>query len=308
MVDVTAARHNNLQSRIALILGEGAGQNGYGQTLTSYQVTNTGKIAEAVDINAIYTDMIKARIHQVGATPTQIAQIIQNLNSIAETESNFISNDGITTIDPDGTKKGITDFENLMNSIESDKFLLHPTQASLELGITSVRTTQWNGIIYHELTLNFNNSTHRRHFFNSGGEIRITANITGASTLKGQDWASLCATTGTVKFNYNSTITTGSGSGSSIGNYQLTSTYQTIFNRIGGGVFSGVYAGNIYTIKSRAPTESSIQFRIEFNDIAADNLIDNNVDGVLTSSIQHYRADSVNVEVDAPSYTNNSSL
>lgn len=308
MVDVTSARHNNLQSRIALILGEGAGQNGYGQTVASYQVNNTGKVAEAADINAIYTDIVKARIHQVGATPTQIAQIIQNLNSIAETESNFISNDGITSVDPDGSKKGISDFENLMTAIESDKFLLHPTQASLELGITSVRTTQWNGVIYHELTLNFADANHRRHFFNSGGEIRFTANITAATTLKGQDWASLCATTGTVKFNYNSTTTTGSGSGSSIGNYQLTSTYQTIFNRIGGGVFSGVYAGNIYTIKSRSNNASSIQFRIEFNDIAADNLVDNNVDGVLTSSIQHYRADSVNVEVNAPSYTNNSSL
>jgi hypothetical protein len=308
MVDVTAARHNNLQSRIALILGNGAGQNGYGQTLTSYQVNNSGKIAEAADINAVYTDMVKARVHQTGTVPTSIAQIIQNLNTIAETESNFINNSGITTVDPDGTKKGITDFENLMTFIESDKFLMHPSQASLELGISSVRTTQWNGIVFHEATVNFVNSDRRRHFFNSGGEFRFTSNITGANTPKGLDWTALCSSTGVVRFNYNSTATTGSGSGSAIGNYQLTSTYQTVFNRIGGGTVSGVYNGNIYTIKARAPTASSIQFKIEFNDIAVDNLIDNNVTGVLTSAIQHYRADNVNVSITAPTYTNNSSL
>jgi hypothetical protein len=308
MIDVTAARHNNLQSRIALILGNGAGQNGYGQTLSSYQVNNSGKIAEAADINAVYSDMVKARVHQTGTVPTSIAQIVQNLNTIALTESNFISNSGITTVDPNGSKKGITDFENLMNSIEADKFIMHPSQANLALGISSTRTTQWNGIIYHELTVTFNSADRRRHFFNSGGELRFSSNITGASTPKGQDWAALCSSTGTVKFNYNSTTTTGSGSGSSIGNYELTSSYQTVFNRIGGGTFSGVYAGNILTIKARAPSTSTIQFRIEFNDIAVDNLIDDNVTGILTSSIQHYRADSANVSIPAPTFTNNASL
>ena len=33
MADITAARLNNLQSRVALILGTGSGDSGYGQTL-----------------------------------------------------------------------------------------------------------------------------------------------------------------------------------------------------------------------------------------------------------------------------------
>jgi hypothetical protein len=65
MAEITAARINNLQSSIALILGSGSGQNGYGQTVTSASVNNTGDVIEAADINAIYADILAARVHQV---------------------------------------------------------------------------------------------------------------------------------------------------------------------------------------------------------------------------------------------------
>jgi hypothetical protein len=67
MTEITAARLNNLQARIELILGFGAGQNGYGQSITSTNVLNDSNlIITADDLNNIYADMIRARIHQVG--------------------------------------------------------------------------------------------------------------------------------------------------------------------------------------------------------------------------------------------------
>ena len=68
MADITAARINNLQSSIALILGTGSGQNGYGQIVSSLPVNNTDDIITAEDINLIYADILKARVHQVGVT------------------------------------------------------------------------------------------------------------------------------------------------------------------------------------------------------------------------------------------------
>ena len=44
MADITAARINNLQSSISLVLGNGSGQNGYGQPVTSIPVNNTGDV------------------------------------------------------------------------------------------------------------------------------------------------------------------------------------------------------------------------------------------------------------------------
>jgi hypothetical protein len=309
MADISAARLNNLQSRLALILGNGSGQSGYGQSLLSSPVSNIdGSLVSADDINAMYADMVKARIHQIGTEPTQIAEIISNLNIIAEDTSFSIGDDGITVIDPNGTKKGIIDYENLMTQVEIDKFLAHSSQVALESGTTSQRTAQWNGLVYLELTVNFTNADHRRHFFNTGGSIRISGNNSGAIGDKGKDWNLLMIEIGSVTFNYSATFPTSSGIGSAIGNYNLTNTYQTIFTKVGGGTYSGVYAGNIFTIKAREASSNSIQFRVELNDVSTDPPVDNNVDGRLICSFQHVRANSAAVSVNPPTYTINVAL
>jgi hypothetical protein len=306
MADITAARINNLQSSIALILGTGSGQNGYGQTVTSLPVNNTGDIVEAADVNAIYADILKARIHQVGVGDIGIAEVVQNLNIIAEQTSSFINDSGVTSTDPEGFKKGIVDFENLMSQVQADKQLIHPTQSALEPAISSARTSSWNGLITHEVAITFSSAESKRFFFNTGGEIRISANNTGATTPKGLDWNQLCSQVGTIKFSSNATVST-TGGGTSIGNYSLTSAFQDIYQKIGSGTYSAVYAGNIYTVKARSDIDTRIIFRIEFNDVVFDNNIDNNVDGRLESVIQHLRADG-DVTITAPSYYNSQTL
>jgi hypothetical protein len=306
MADITAARINNLQSSIALILGNGSGQNGYGQTVTSTSVNNTGDVVEAIDMNAIYADILKARVHQVGAGDISIAQVVQNLNTVAEATSTFVDDDGVTATDPEGIKKGILDFEALMTQVQADKATMHSSQAALEPGISSARSSGWNGLLTHEITVTFSSVDSRRFFFNTGGEIRISANNTSATTPKGLDWNQLCSQVGTIKFNAETTVST-TGGGTSIGNYDLTSAFQDIYQKIGSGTYSAVYAGNIYTVKARSDIDTRIIFRIEFNDVVFDNNIDNNVDGRLESIIQHYRATG-DVTVPAPTYYNTSTL
>ena len=306
MADITAARINNLQSSIALILGTGSGQNGYGQIVTSAPVNNTTDIIQAEDINDIYADILKARIHQVGVGDIGIAEVIQNLNTVAEDTSAFVNDDGVTSVDPDGFKKGFADFEAVMEQVIADKSLMHPTQASLEPGITSSRTSSWNGLIYHEVAVTFSSASTRRFFFNTGGEIRISANNSSASTPKGLDWAQLCSQVGTIRFSANTTTST-TGGGAAIGNYNLTSAFQDIYQKIGSGTYSAIYAGNIYTVKARSDIDTRIIFRIEFNDVVFDNNIDNNVDGRLSSVLQHYRATG-DVTVVAPTYYNTHTL
>ena len=306
MADITAARINNLQSSIALVLGTGSGQSGYGQTVISQPVNNTGDIIQADDINAIYADILKARVHQVGTTDIGIAEVLKDLNVVAEDTSFFVDNNGATTIDPEGFEKGLRDFENVMADVLADKAIVDTSQATLEPAISSIRTSQWNGLIYHEVAVTFSSSNTRRFFFNTGGEIRISANNTGASGAKGLDWGLLCSQVGTIKFGANSTVST-TGGGTSIGNYDLTSAFQNIYQKIGSGTNTGIYAGNIYTVKARSDIDTRIIFRIEFNDVAAVGNIDNNVDGRLESTIQQYRATG-EVTVLAPSYYNTQTL
>lgn len=308
MTEITAARLNNLQARIELVLGNGAGQNGYGQTITSADVLSDGNATIAADdLNNIYADMIRARIHQVGPGDIGIAQVIQNLNVVAEETSFFINDQGITTVDADGDKKGIADFEQLMTQIEVNKFLVHPSQATIEPATSSVRVTPWNGLLVHEVQVNFTSENQRRHFFNTGGEIWFQANNSNANEPKGLDWAELCAQVGTVKFGSTATIST-TGGGSSIGNYDLNSSFQLIYQKIGSGTYSSIYSGNIYTIRVRLDGALRIVFRIELNDVAVDNLVDNNVDGRLESIVRQYRAVGEYVEVASPSYFNSLTL
>ena len=325
MAEITAARITNLHERIKLILGSGAGPNGYGQIVESNPVSNQGAFILAEDINSIYRDMINVRTHQIGIGSSEIAQVLQNRNVIADDTSFFVNDNGEQSVDNilfdtdgnqvtdplAGTLKGISDFERLMTSIEADKFLIDiATQGTLESSITDRLTLPWNGIRTQELSVTFADADHRRHFFNTGGEIRFSASITGAVVPKGLDWAALLSSIGTVSFSYSTTTSTGAGSGSLIGNYDLTTAYQQIFQKIGSGTINSIYNGNIYTIRARfsALNPNVIVFKIEFNDIAADNNVDNTVDGRLDSVIQQLRADSVNVSVASPSYFNQSTL
>ena len=309
MADITAARLNNLQSRIALILGTGSGTSGYGQTVVSSQVNNSSDTVDAEDINNIYTDMGKTRIHQVGVNETGRRQVIADLNSVAEDTSSQINDSGTTATDADGTKKGIADYESLMTQIETDKLLIHASQAALEPKITSTRTATWNGLIFHTFTVTFGSAAMRRHYFNSGGEIRLSSNNTGASTPKGLDWAALCSEIGNVKFSSETTLPSGSGQGYYIGNNSLTAAYQTCYLKTGSGSYSGIYAGNLYRINARNISTSVIEFRVEFNDVVVDNNIDNNVDGTLTSTVQQYRAVGPNsITSISPTYFTSTSL
>lgn len=298
---ITIARLNNLQSRISLILGNGAGNRGYGQALTSSQISNpTSTVIQATDINKIYLDLIKARIHQVGYTAynnsnLKIAQVLQNTSSIGlESSPNIVidpqSGEASLVDDVQGninvsSFRGISDYERLMDQIETDKLVAHSSQMSVESSTQSIRTTPWNKELYFEFTVNFKNSDHRRHFFNAGGKIFINSSLLNAATLKSRDWAAFLSSIGTVSFNH--TETTAQYTGTLIGNYDLTSNYQVIYQRIGGGTVYGIYSGNKFTVRAKELSESTIAFKVEYSDVAQDSSVDDLIQGRLESTITH---------------------
>lgn len=320
MSKVLAARHNNLYERVFNVLGNGAGRTGYGQGqgegygaapesfLVSKLDDANNNIATAEAINTIYADLVRARIHQIGTEPQEIDEIIANANIIAEETSFFVAfgeSDNLVEVqDEDGTKKGILDFERLISDIERDKFLIDLSQAILESAISSTRTRSWNGIIAHEVAITFRNADHRRHFFNSGGEIRINLSNSGSTNAKGQDWGALCSNLGTVSFKASETTAVNVPINSQIGNYDLTDQYQTLINYVGGGAFSGIYNSNLVTIKAKLLNTNIINIRVEFNDLAEENFADENVTGRLESVFQQFRASSNSVSVPAPTFSN----
>lgn len=290
---------NSLQSRIGAIMGTGSGTLGYGQTLASSSVV-AGTTITATHFNNLYTDISKAYVHQNGTLPTTLASV-----SIGDTIG------ANTSSGTNSTLKGVNDLETVLASVEASPLVVSASQASVESKLTSQRTTAWNGTITHVFTVTFSDANHRRYFFNTGGEIRISASLTGGSGAKDTDWATMLTNMGTIKLNYTETVSTGTGTGSAIGNYDITSSSQTIFTKTG----SGVYAENSYVVKVLQLSTSQIQFTIEFQDNDAGDLqdvggtaIDENVTGTLTSTISQYRATGSYVSVATPTFSTSSAL
>ena len=269
---ITAARYNNLQSRVATIMGVGSGDDGYGQNLSSSQVAVTA-IVNANDMQTLYTDIANGRIHQTGAQPTEIA-FIQATDVVLDSD----------TIN----KKGVAQFENLVTTLENDKFVIAPTQSSAEAVLSAQYTTSWNGTLTHVMNITFGSADLQRHFFNAGGEVRMASNITYTGTSsKTLDWMTMLVNMGTVKMGYTGTTATGSGSGSAIGYHDLTSSYQQIFIKNG----TGLYAANNYKVEAKKTSGTVLTFRLTWNDDNTGNPnTDENVLGVLNSTITQLRA------------------
>ena len=160
-------------------------------------------------------------------------------------------------------KKGVAQFENLVTTLENDKFVIAPTQSSAEAVLSAQYTTSWNGTLTHVMNITFGSADLQRHFFNAGGEVRMASNITYTGTSsKTLDWMTMLVNMGTVKMGYTGTTATGSGSGSAIGYHDLTSSYQQIFIKNG----TGLYAANNYKVEAKKTSGTVLTFRLTWND------------------------------------------
>jgi|TARA_B110000858_G_scaffold151237_1_gene172190 hypothetical protein len=289
---ITAATFNGLQSRIENVLGSGFTDTGYGQTPSS-SIVAVNTLITATHVDNLRSDINKCRTHQTGSTST-LGDVVAT-DRIGATAS--ISKDGTTD-----TSKGINDYLAEVANLEGDKQLCSDTQASIEAAISSTRSTPWNGTIIHTFSATFSSADARRHFFNAGGEIRITGQLSNGSNAKDSDWANMLAAIGTIKIGSHATTQTGSGSGTAIGNYELTATSQRIFHKLG---VAYQYDDNIYIVNAKTLADNVIQIEIQYQDIHPNGAgVDPNITGTIVSAITQRRASGSSVTTPSPTYTN----
>lgn len=294
---ITAARYNEMQSKLALVLGNGTGDFGYGQPLTSSQVTKNTSTVEAVHMQRLKTDVDKVYFHQ---------------NNVATGISNVSVSDDITDA-------VYVEYINIIDNVYNNRFKYNITQMTApESGITSLRRTDWGGsepsgagsvdmpqTLVHEVEITFNSNDHFRHFFNSGGEIRMRGTLSGGSGAKYNDWKAMLASLNTLTLNYLNS-TGGSGTSFAVGAFDLTSTYQTLWTKAG----SGVYDNNLITYSGKV-VDNKLYVKIEYHDgdpkpgiTPGTTGIDERVNGELNSIVEQQRATGQNVEVPTPTYRN----
>ena len=306
MAIITAARYNSLQATVENVMGNGAGQFGYGQTLASSQVA-ADTVIDSGHMSTLYTDLINARVHQVGSVPNSVATV---------SAGDVIEEDATET----GTARGILQYEDLATLIETNKDVIYTadtSQSTITANKTnSTSTNAWAGIRDHIVTVTFATADARRHFFNAGGEIRFTADLDpAASNGKNNDWNALLANMGTITFKSNNCPSLGSSPGTSfnIGNFDMTATDQLVFQKDG----TGVYAENDYNIKAKELNATTIQFTIQFrdddigddtNNDGAFNPQDESVTGTLQSVVGERLPTGSRVSLTSPTFNTTNTL
>lgn len=296
-----------LLERVGTVLGNGAGASGYGQRVTSFEnlkdIDNTDEI-DNNHWNQLRTDINTCSQHQ--SNNNAVPNTVSNNNIIGADASGpsvtRITGDTFSIDSPDADE-GINDWFSAVDTIESNanqiatgNFDLTTTRAFLA---NPARFTSWGGegqtqSISAEYSVTFQGgyettdtngnvieatgADHLRHFFNAGGEIRVSASLSG-STEKDTDWGTLLGNSGQVVFGKNSTTSTGSGLArdgntdvngnglvdNAIGSRQLDTGYQIIFKKNGS---QAEYAENYWAVYAkRNVSYDTITFFLEFADL-----------------------------------------
>ncbi|CAB4125915.1 hypothetical protein UFOVP181_323 [uncultured Caudovirales phage] len=281
---ITATDYNAIQAKIALVLGTGSGDYGYGQVVSSSSVAVNAKIS-VTQWNNLQNDIIKARQHQTGTAQT----LTTASTSVKITEADRVAYNAMAT------------------DTQTYRLTVPPVgQATREdLVATQVRTTNWNGTITQYVTVTFSSYDAARYYFNTGSRFEFSGSRSGGSnTAKDVSWTTILTNMGVIYFDRDNTTTTGTGTGSTIGWADLTTSDQQIFEK---DVSGTTYYPNRYLIFARAPATNQIVFTIQFLDASGQPNApwgtDEDVTGTLTSTVQVYRASGSNVSVPTPSAT-----
>lgn len=302
---IYAADFNNIQSSAEFLLGAGLADSGYGQVLSSAQVSSANGVTVS-QWNNLRNDLLKIRQHQTGVN--------ESSNLILPTINDVIDD------------AFVNQYKTFVTTCSTDRLIVADAEAppvNLYDPVLSSRSTPWNGKLTHTLEITFASGDAARHFFNAGGSFQFSATITdytGDSSSKSGQWDTLFTDMATIKFAAHGTTYTGTGAAggyptTSVGWYELTTVDQFIFVK---PTTPGVYLENEYRIKAKKNLANNsatvLTFTIEIDDADTGDQqpgykpgpgVDEQVTGTTTSIVKIGRAASENVTVPIPDFTVN---
>ena len=167
---------------------------------------------------------------------------------------------------------------------------------------SSTRNAAWGSPgepgIAAEFTCNFASEDDARYFFNSGGQIRLTLNHPNTSTSQDVAWYYALLNMN-IAFQAHSTsaLSGSTGTGSSLGYYELTSGYQRVYDASNSS--SGVYSQNDYYLDVKSNNivgtnggrGSQLVFRITMVDEHSNAFADN-VNAGTSAAMSYIKASS----------------
>lgn len=285
---IQAVDYNAIQTIIAPVLGSGSGDTGYGQSVSSTQLSlpATNTRITAAQWNALRSDILTCYNHQNSSNgsltqPTTSIQITANdYNAYLSMASGCVTNR-----------------LSFYSSNASTATVLTATKAGNTWGFNQVSQTVY---IDASFTLTADQA---RYYFNTGSDLRISASLSGSwgASTKDYSWQSALNQMGTIVFGAHATTTapgaSSPGTGSNIGYYELTSSFQQIYIKT-----TSTYVPNKVVILAKAVTSGgnvTVTIRTRFED---DNsqIIDELVQGALTFTMTSRYASGNGITITTP--------
>jgi hypothetical protein len=227
--EIQDSDYNAIRKKIIAVMGNG-GTNpltnqadakfGYGQELVSSDVTAGQEITKD-QWDALRFDILNARIHQDGVTPSIVTAIRGQPIRFGVAHPN-------------------TAYNAQSDIAITNKFNLGAGQFVIDSGTVQARSTAWINSVSATATVTFGSVDYARWFFNSGSKLRIySTRLGGLASLQNTAWSNLLSSVGVVELG---AIT------SPVGYYSLTNVDQILRTQTA----TSPYSSNSFTVRVRS--------------------------------------------------------
>jgi hypothetical protein len=246
------------------VYGTGNSDRGYGQTTFAQAAVSIGDLIRSVHWTNLRSMIVTCANHQ----GTSVATLPPS--------SEFAVGHTIFAHEQASPSNNAYELLNNITLIDTDRLNVSNTSLSVATNVHTVtRATGWTGSITAEISVLWASENAARYYFNSGGQIRLIGSQP-TSTPQNNAWENtLTNRVGTVRFAVHATTNSGYVNGShAIGFYELTDSYQTIYNAaVSGGTYY-YYSGDSVTISAKrlnyggvnGGNGRGVQFRIVLQD------------------------------------------
>lgn len=234
----TSGQASAAEPAAGLLYGVGYGQHGYGQTQFAQNALVTGNTITSAQWSNLRNMMAVMSQHQSGSILSSIPPL-----------SEFAVGETIEAHESAGPTSDPYDLNSAVATLNTNRFNVN-TLTTGSVFFTETSIIPYSDFLTCQISAIFIDGNAIRHFFNAGGQIVITLSQPGVSAQDVEWNTGFTSTIGQIRFGPSSTSITGSGGYSStIGYWDLTSSYDLIIDAQ--DFLSAPYNANDFTLEAK---------------------------------------------------------
>lgn len=220
---------------------------GYGQSsLLPVTVNNT---ITATEWAGLFTAMKNAGIHQGTTTTPPLPTVLP------------ISGNPIAAYSSPST------IASVLSSLRTNRLALALGQTTLTTGTNFVQPSAakpWLSTLTFSVRVDFGSWDNARYFFNSGGQVLLNGSNPTVTTPEDIIWSGLLSGMSPMKFGATASSSPDGVSATAVGFYDLTTTYQTIYNKVPAGA-SVYYTGSYIRASAKLANAPGTNGQVDFS-------------------------------------------